>query len=79
MGAGDRGRRRGGMSSPDEIRSATIVELEDWERHGAVWRPVDVSDAIAVVDLCSCTGEPMDRVQSRDRGFIEFVRTHGAR
>ncbi len=44
-----------------------------------MWRPVDVSDAIAVVDLCSCTGEPMDRVQSRDREFIEFVRTHGAR
>jgi prephenate dehydrogenase len=58
------------------MRSATIAELEDWEQGGAVWQPVEITPERAVVDLCSCSGEPMDRVQSADPGFIEFVRTH---
>jgi len=55
-------------------REATIRELEDWERNGAVWRPVEISANRAVVDLCSCTGELMERVESDDPGFVDFVR-----
>lgn len=55
-------------------RDATIAELEDWERSGAVWRPVEVGSGRAVVDLCSCTGELMERVQSEDPRFIALVR-----
>jgi hypothetical protein len=55
-------------------RRAEIAELEDWERNGAVWRPVEISRGRAVVDLCSCTGELMERVESKDPAFIEFVR-----
>lgn len=54
----------------------TIQDLESWEQHGAVWRAVEVSDRRAVVDLCSCSGEPMDRVQSEEPELIEFVRAH---
>jgi hypothetical protein len=53
---------------------ATIAELEDWERNGAVWRPAELSAQRAVVDLCSCTGEVMERVESDDPEFIAFVR-----
>jgi hypothetical protein len=58
------------------VRLGTVAELVDWERDGAVWRPVEITAEQAVVDLCSCSGEPMDRVQSDDPEFIEFVRTH---
>jgi hypothetical protein len=35
---------------------------------------VHVSDAKAIVDLCTCTGEPVDRIESTDPELIEFVR-----
>lgn len=56
-------------------RRTTIAELEDWERDGAMWRAVHVSEGHAVVDLCTCTGELMERVESDDPELIAFVRT----
>ena len=55
-------------------RAATIDELEDWERNGAVWRPAEIHPDWALVDLCSCSGELMDRVESDDPEFVAFVR-----
>jgi hypothetical protein len=55
-------------------REGTINELRDWEVNGAVWRPVEVHTDLAVVDLCSCSGELMERVESADPEFIAFVR-----
>jgi hypothetical protein len=56
------------------MRQSTVSELEDWERDGAVWRPVEIDADRAVVDLCSCSGELMERVESEDSSFVEFVR-----
>ncbi len=56
--------------------SVTIEYLEDWELHGATWRPLRVSDQRAVIELCSCTGEPMDRVESTQPELIRYVREH---
>ena len=48
-------------------RQTTIAELEDWELDGAVWRAGrDLGERPAVVDLCSCSGERMERVESDD-------------
>jgi len=58
------------------MRRTTIKELQDWKLGGAVWRPVEVGDERVVIDLCSCSGEPMDRVQSDAPELIEFVREH---
>jgi hypothetical protein len=59
----------------EQIRhAATIEDLERWELHGATWRAVELSDARAVVELCTCYGEPVDLVQSQDPALIEFVR-----
>lgn len=55
-------------------RQATIEELERWEEHGAIWRPVEIGDQHVVVELCTCYGEPVDLVMSRDPSVIEFVR-----
>ena len=63
-------RRRAGAVS----RNATVAALEDWERNGAVWRPAEIYSGRAVVDLCSCTGELMERVESDEPEFIAFGR-----
>ena len=52
----------------------TVSELEDWELHGAIWRPLEVTDVRAVVELCSCSGERMDVVEGDAPELIEFVR-----
>lgn len=45
-----------------------------WEEHGADWRTVHVSDEHVVIDLCTCTGEPVERLESSDPELIRFVR-----
>ena len=57
--------------------SVTVDYLEDWELNGATWRAVELDDRHAVIDLCSCTGERMDRVESDQPELIEFVRARG--
>ena len=57
----------------------TINDLTRWEEHGAIWRPLEISDRLAVVELCTCFGEVVDVVQSEVPAVIEFVRTHRAR
>jgi hypothetical protein len=59
-----------------ELRRTTVVELEDWEESGATWRAVELDQDRAVVDLCTCSGERMERVQSEDPEVIAFVRAH---
>jgi hypothetical protein len=48
--------------------------LRRWEDHGATWRAIHVSDAKAIVDLCTCMGEPVDRIESDDPDLIAFLR-----
>jgi hypothetical protein len=48
--------------------------LRRWEDSGAVWRAVHVSDVKAIVDLCTCTGEPVDRIESSDPALIALLR-----
>jgi hypothetical protein len=58
--------------------TVTIEELKRWRDNGAVWRALEVTDELAVIDLCSCTGEPMERVESDAPELIAFVRAHRA-
>lgn len=57
-------------------RVATIKELEDWTLNGATWRPLELSETRAVVELCTCHGETVDVVETEDPEVIGFVRTH---
>ncbi len=59
-----------------ELRTATVQELEDWRDNGAVWRPAELDDEHAVIDLCTCSGEPMERVRSDEPELIAYVRAH---
>lgn len=49
--------------------------LEDWTLSGGSWRIVSISNEQAVVDLCTCTGEPMERLESDDPAEIAYLRT----
>ena len=55
-----------------------VEQLRRWEDHGAVWRAVHVSDERAIVDLCACTGEPVDRLESSDPELIRYLRERPA-
>jgi hypothetical protein len=57
--------------------SVTVEVLKDWELNGATWRAVELTDRHAVIDLCSCTGERMDRVESDQPELIEYVQARG--
>jgi hypothetical protein len=54
--------------------SITIADLERWEENGATWRTLELTDERAVVELCTCYGEPVGTLQSESPEFIEFVR-----
>jgi hypothetical protein len=59
-----------------ERAPVTVEELERWEEHGATWRTIEVSGERAVVELCTCYGEPVDRRAGDSPELIEFVRAH---
>ena len=73
MGAGAPGGRAGGSA----VNTVTVEHLEDWVLNGATWRAIELDDKHAVIDLLSCTGERMDRVQSDQPEVIGYVRARG--
>jgi hypothetical protein len=51
--------------------------LTRWEDGGAEWRVESLTDDRAVVMLCTCTGEPVDRLESGDDELLRFLRARG--
>ena len=56
----------------------TVDALERWVLFGATWRVVHLSDEQAVVDLCTCMGEPVERLESYDPALIAYLRSAGS-
>ena len=56
-------------------QTLTIDSLERWAQSGAHWRVVDICAERVTVDLCACTGEPMQRLSSKDPAVIGYLRT----
>jgi hypothetical protein len=64
-------------SAPDPgYGPVTIEELEDWVLFGATWRAIEITDERAIVELCQCTGELVERRETADAGMIEYLRMH---
>jgi hypothetical protein len=53
----------------------TVAGLKRWQQSGAHWRVVGISGQRVVVDLCTCMGEPIERVESGDPVVIAYLRT----
>jgi hypothetical protein len=59
----------------------TVYSLEDllrWEDSGATWRALQVSEDHALIELCTCYGEPVDVVRGEGPELIVFVRDRRA-
>jgi hypothetical protein len=54
----------------------TVAELEQWVDHGATWRALEISDDHAVVELCTCYGEPVDVREGAAADLIDYLRSH---
>jgi len=52
----------------------TITALERWVLFGATWQVVELSNGHAIIDMCSCTGEVVERRESADPQVIDYVR-----
>jgi hypothetical protein len=61
-----------------EERPLTIAELEQWAAFGARWRPHRIGEGQAIVDLCQCTGELVERRTVVDPEVLAYVRAHVA-
>lgn len=69
-----------GPREPEPVRPAlTRGDLERWEENGAEWRALEVTDERAVVELCTCYGEPVDILAGEAPELIAFVRERGLR
>ncbi len=66
MGAG-----QSGLSHP-----LTLQELRRWEDYGATWRALELEQDRVSVEMCTCFGEPVDVLSSREPEVIEYIRTH---
>jgi hypothetical protein len=53
----------------------TREELERWEQFGATWRVVSLGADRGLVDLCTCTGELVERRDDLDPALLEDLRS----
>lgn len=51
----------------------TIEALRRWEDNGALWRTAELTSEQVVVELCTCSGEPVDALASEDPALIAYV------
>jgi len=65
--------RPAGSGIIDAMSELPIVTLRRWEDQGAVWRAVRVTDTEAVVELCTCTGELVERLRSSDPELLRYL------
>lgn len=56
------------------MAESPLDALARWEDAGAVWRAWSVTDEGAVVELCACTGEPVDVLRSDDPALVRYLR-----
>jgi len=54
----------------------TVADLERWVEHGAGWRVLELDERHALVELCTCYGEPVDVARGESPELIEYVREH---
>jgi hypothetical protein len=55
------------------MAESPIDTLLRWEESGAVWRARSVSETEAVVDMCTCAGEPIDQLRFTDPAVLRYL------
>jgi hypothetical protein len=57
--------------------SDPVADIERWTDNGADYEVLVLTDERAVVQLETCYGEPVDRLESSDPRLIAWLREHG--
>jgi len=52
----------------------TVDGLERWVLFGAQWHVLRLWGHRVTVELCACTGEPVEQLESHDPAVIEYLR-----
>lgn len=55
------------------MAESPLLTLTRWEESGAVWRTRTLTATEAIVDLCSCSGEPVEELRSRDPALLSYL------
>jgi hypothetical protein len=58
---------------PTGYANRNVDDLERWQETGGKLRVVELSSERAVIDLCACTGETMERWSTDDPALIVQV------
>jgi hypothetical protein len=56
----------------------TVADLERWVEHGAQWRLLECDERHALVELCTCYGEPVDVGRGESPELIAYVQARRA-
>ncbi len=51
-----------------------VAVLERWRGHGAEFRVLHLSEQKAIVELCTCLGDAVERLESSDPRLLEYLR-----
>ncbi len=54
--------------------SDELDTLRNWQHSGGTLRVLHLSDAYAVVELCTCAGERMDSLTSSDHAVLAHLK-----
>jgi formiminotetrahydrofolate cyclodeaminase len=55
------------------VAEDAIATLRRWEAHGATWRVKSIVRGEAVVELCTCYGDPVDELRSSDPAVLAYL------
>jgi hypothetical protein len=50
-----------------------LETLARWEDSGALWRTRSLGEREAVVELCTCHGEPVEELRSADPALLRYL------
>ena len=57
-------------------RDDPVSVLKRWRDYGGRYRVLELSSAGAVIELCTCHGEAVDRLESCDAALVEYLREY---
>jgi hypothetical protein len=60
------------------VTEPPLQTLARWEDSGALWRTRSLAVDEAVVELCTCHGEPVDELRSSDPELLRYLAIRGS-
>ena len=57
-----------------KMRESPVETIERWTGGGATFRIVQLSDELAIVELQTCHGEPVELLESSDPALVSYLR-----